>query len=97
MNLLIASLFYTFMSFPLENKLLSLLLGYDIGYFIPVFLAISILFIVPVFLASQTIPLLSELIDDDKKAVVLGKLLFFSTIGSFMGSVVTSLVFFSTI
>jgi spermidine synthase len=96
-NLLIASLFYTFVSFPLENKLLSLFLGYDIGYFIPVFLAISILFIVPVFLASQTIPLLSELIDDDKKAVVLGKLLFFSTIGSFMGSVVTSLIFFSTI
>ena len=55
------------------------------------------LFILPVFLASQTIPLLSELIDDDKKAVIIGKLLFFSTVGSFMGSVVTSLVFFSYI
>lgn len=96
-NLLIASIFYTFVSFPLENQLLSYLLSLNIGYFLPIFIGVSVLFILPVFLASQTIPLLSELIDDDKKAVIIGKLLFFSTVGSFMGSVVTSLVFFSYI
>lgn len=96
-NLLIASIFYTFVSFPLENQLLSHLLSLNIGYFLPIFIGVSVLFILPVFLASQTIPLLSELIDDDKKAVIIGKLLFFSTVGSFMGSVVTSLVFFSYI
>lgn len=96
-NLLIASILYTWVSFPFENSLLTYLLGLDIWYFFPISIGISILFVVPVFLASQTIPLLSELIDDDKKAVVIGKLLFFSTIGSFVGSVMTSLVFFSTI
>ena len=96
-NLLIASIFYTFVSFPLENLLLGYLLSLNIGYFLPIFIGVSVLFILPVFLASQTIPLLSELIDDDKKAVVIGKLLFFSTVGSFMGSVVTSLIFFSYI
>lgn len=83
------------MSFPFENPLLSYLLEFDIGYFIAIFLGISILFILPVFLASQTIPLISELVDDGEKAIVIGKLLFFSTIGSFLGSVMTSLVFFS--
>lgn len=85
------------MSFPLENLLLGYLLSLNIGYFLPIFIGVSVLFILPVFLASQTIPLLSELIYDDKKAVVIGKLLFFSTVGSFMGSVVTSLIFFSYI
>lgn len=96
-NLLIASIFYTFVSFPFENLFLSYLLSLNIGYFLPIFIGVSVLFILPVFLASQTIPLLSELIDDDKKAVIIGKLLFFSTVGSFLGSVVTSLIFFSYI
>ena len=96
-NLLFASLFYTFLSFPLENILLTYLLELNISYFLAIFIGISILFIVPVFLASQTIPLLSELIDDTKKAVTIWKLLFFSTIWSFVWSVMTSLVFFSYI
>jgi spermidine synthase len=96
-NLIIASVFYTFISFPFENVFLEKLLTFDIGYFLPIFVVVTVLFFLPVFLASQTIPLISELINDEKKAVVIGKLLFFSTIGSFIGSVVTSLVFFSTI
>ncbi len=96
-NLLIASLFYTFVSFPFQNTLLNFFLKLDIGYFLPIFTVISLLFILPVFLASQTIPLLSELIGDEKKAVVIGKLLFFSTIWSFLWSVITSLIFFSFI
>lgn len=96
-NLIIASVFYTFVAFPFENFLLNLFLSWDIGYFIPILLVTILLFFLPVFLASQTIPLLSELIDDEQKSVVIGKLLFYSTIGSFTGSVVTSLVFFSTI
>lgn len=85
------------MSFPLENTLLEYFLTLGIGYFFPIVLSISLLFILPVFLASQTIPLLSELIHHEKKSIILGKLLFFSTIGSFLGSVITSLVFFAYI
>lgn len=96
-NLLLASILYTLVAFPLENTLLEYTLGWKIGYFVPVFLTISVLFVFPVFLASQTIPLLSELIHGEEKAIIIGKLLFFSTIGSFMGSVVTSLVFFAYI
>ncbi len=96
-NLIIASIFYTFVSFPFENTLLSFLLGLNIGYFLPICIGISLLFIFPVFLASQTIPLLSELVQGEKKSVVIGKLLFFSTIGSFLWSVVTSLLFFAYI
>ncbi|MFZ2255851.1 MAG: fused MFS/spermidine synthase [Patescibacteria group bacterium] len=96
-NLIGASIIYTLVSFPLENTLLEYSLSWGIGYFVPVFTTISVLFVFPVFLASQTIPLLSELIHGEQKAIILGKLLFFSTIGSFLGSVVTSLVFFAYI
>ena len=84
LNLLIASIIYTCISFPLENTLLEYFLTLGIGYFFPIVLTISLLFILPVFLASQTIPLLSELIHHEKKSIILGKLLFFSTIGSFL-------------
>lgn len=96
-NLLIASLFYLFLSFPLENALLVLFLKLNFWYFISIFLSILILFFIPVFLASQTIPLLSELIDSNKKGETIWKLLFFSTVGSFLGSILTSLVFFPLI
>ena len=97
LNLLLASIFYTFVSFPFENALLEKLLSYDLWYFLPIFIVVTLLFFLPVYLASQTIPLISELINDEDKAIVIGKLLFFSTIGSFMGSVATSLLFFPTI
>jgi len=76
---------------------LEYMLGWGIGYFVPIIIGITLLFAFPVFLASQTIPLISELVTDEKKPIVIGKLLFFSTIGSFLGSVITSLVFFAYI
>jgi hypothetical protein len=94
-NLLSASLLYTLVSFPLENTFLEQSLSWGVGYFLPVLLTITVLFSLPVFLASQTIPLLSELVTGEEKSITIGKLLFFSTMGSFLGSVTTSLVFFS--
>ena len=52
------------------------------------------LFFIPVFLASQTIPLLSEVLKWENTWEKVWKLLFFSTVGSFLGSVITSSVLF---
>ncbi|MDP2089985.1 MAG: fused MFS/spermidine synthase [Candidatus Gracilibacteria bacterium] len=93
-NLFISGLIYTLISFPLENIVLTYLLNTGIGYALSILIAIFLLFFVPVFLASQTIPLLNELIDSEKKSELVGKLLFYSTIGSFIGSITTSLVLF---
>ena len=93
-NLLSASLFYILLSFPFENTLLKFFLELNFWYFLSIFISILILFFIPVYLASQTIPLISELIENNKKAETIWKLLFFSTVGSFFGSIVTSLIFF---
>lgn len=53
----------------------------------------SLIFIVtPVFLLGQTIPLISNYFGKEKLAQVTGRILFFSTLGSFMGAVVSTLV-----
>ena len=93
-NLLFASILYVAVSFPFENLFLDYFLKLWLWYFLSIFISILFLFFLPVFLASQTIPLLSELIDDSKKWETIWRLLFFSTIGSFLWSVLTSLVFF---
>lgn len=46
----------------------------------------------PVYLLGQTIPLLSHLFKKDILPHVTGHILFFSTIGSFLGAILTSLV-----
>ncbi len=58
----------------------------------------SVLFIVvPVYLLGQTIPLVSNYFSSQKLAKVTGHMLFFSTLGSFMGAVFSTLVLMSTI
>lgn len=93
-NLFISWLIYTLISFPLENIVLTYLLNTWIWYALSILIAIFLLFFVPVFLASQTIPLLNELIDSEKKSELVWKLLFYSTIWSFIWSITTSLVLF---
>ncbi len=93
-NLFLASILYICISFPFQNLFLDYFLRVWLGYFFSIFIWVSVLFILPVFLASQTIPLLSELIDSKKKWEVVWRLLFYSTIWSFLWSVTTSLVFF---
>lgn len=56
----------------------------------------SVIFLVtPVFLLAQTIPLVSNFFNKEKLSMITGKMLFFSTLGSFMGAVFSTLVIMS--
>jgi spermidine synthase len=94
-NLLLAAAIYA-IAFPLEAKLLDRLLDFanlpwSIG-----FTALA-LFALPVYFASQTVPMLAELTSDGKAGRASGKVLFFSTIGSVAGGVVTPVWLFPSI
>jgi len=96
-NLLISSVYYFFITFLFTEIILQNILNFSGNYFISVLLSSIILFFIPVFLASQTIPLLSELLKWNNSWEKMWKLLFFSTIGSFIGSVSTSIILFPLI
>lgn len=96
-NLMVASIIYTIFSFPFENIIIEMFLNIWIWYTYSILIASFILFFLPVFLASQTIPMVSELINTNKKSEMIWKLLFFSTIWSFLWSVLTSVLFFPSI
>ncbi len=57
----------------------------------------GIFLIIPIYLLGQTIPLVSNYFPSKKLAEITGKMLFFSTIGSFLGAVFSTLVLMSTI
>ncbi len=58
----------------------------------------SLAFLVtPVFLLGQTIPLVSNYFSKEKLAKITGRMLFFSTLGSFLGAVFSTLVLMATI
>lgn len=46
----------------------------------------------PVFLLGQTIPLISNYFSQEKLSLITGKILFFSTLGSFLGAIFSTLV-----
>ncbi len=94
--LLFAGVRYVTISFWFEVVLLESLLEH-VWYIATLFLVSTILFFVPVFLASHTIPLLTELLPETSKGKSAGKMLFVSTIWSFLWSIVTSVVLFQTI
>ncbi len=48
--------------------------------------------VVPVYLLGQTVPLISNYFSKEKLSNVTGRILFFSTVGSFMGAVFSTLV-----
>jgi len=96
-NLVIASLYYMFFTFIFDEIILNLLLETTSSYFFSILIASFLLFFIPIFLASQTIPLLSVLLKWDNTWEKIWKLLFYSTIGSFLGSVTTSTLLFPTI
>ena len=53
----------------------------------------SLLFVVyPVFLLGQTVPLISNYFSRERLSLIAGRILFFSTMGSFMGAVFGTLV-----
>src|SRR5439155_13080187 len=97
-NLLIAAVLYGALAFPFEAALLEKLL--DAGFSLPMAIGAtaSLLFLLPIYLASQTVPMLAELTNVDGKAgKASGKVLFFSTIGSVAGGIVTPVWLFPTI
>lgn len=58
----------------------------------------SLIFIViPVYLLGQTVPLVSNFFSKEKLSEITGKMLCFSTIGSFMGAVFSTLVLMTTL
>lgn len=58
----------------------------------------SLIFLVtPVFLLGQTIPLVSNYFSKEKLSQITGKILFFSTIGSFLGATFSTLVLMATL
>tara|TARA_B100001989_G_C24536583_1_gene464774 strand:- start:44 stop:1618 length:1575 start_codon:yes stop_codon:yes gene_type:complete len=58
----------------------------------------SILFLViPVYLLGQTVPLVSNFFGRERLPEVTGKILFFSTVGSFLGAVFSTLFLMNTI
>ena len=94
--LLFSGAYYVLISFGYETVFLKR--GLDrFGYTTSLFFTSLLLFFVPVFIASQTIPLLTELLDDKSKWKAAGKMLFASTVGSFFGSVGTSIVLFQSL
>ena len=94
-NLLIAAVLYA-IAFPLEAKLLDRLLD-DLSLPLSIGITAALLFAIPVYLASQTVPMLAELTSDGRAGRASGKVLFFSTIGSVAGGVVTPVWLFPSI
>ncbi len=89
-NLILAAVLYGALAFPLEATLLEKFL--DIGLSLPMAIGVTatLLFLIPIYLASQTVPMLAELTNIDGKAgKASGKVLFYSTLGSVAGGIVT--------
>ena len=97
-NLLLAAVLYGALAFPFEAALLEKLL--DAGLSLPLAIGATagLLFLLPIYLASQTVPMLAELTNVDGKAgKASGKVLFYSTVGSVAGGIVTPVWLFPNI
>ncbi len=97
-NLLLAAVLYGAVAFPLEALLIEKTL--DLGLSLPLAIGAtaSVLLLLPIYLASQTVPMLAELTNLDGKAgKASGKVLFFSTLGSVAGGIVTPVWLFPSI
>jgi hypothetical protein len=89
-NLLIASVLYGAVAFPLEAATIEKALDLGLGLPLAIGAASALLFLLPIYLASQTVPMLAELTNVEGKAgKASGQVLFFSTVGSVAGGIVT--------
>lgn len=80
---------FLFLSFGLSYTFLSILFHFIEGLW--GLLAFSLFIMAPtVYFLGQTIPILTNLIKDERNGKISGQLLFFSTFGSFLGSIITS-------
>ena len=97
-NLLIAAVLYGTVAFPLEAVALATFLEWELPLAAAIGLAATLLLLPPLFLASQTVPMLAELTNVDGHAGrASGRILFFSTLGSVAGGVVTPVWLFPSI
>ena len=97
-NLFVAAVLYGTLAFPLEASLLEKCLDFGLALPLAIGAAATLLFLAPIYLASQTVPMLAELTNLDGKAgKASGKVLFFSTLGSVAGGIVTPVWLFPTI
>jgi len=94
-NLLLTGAIYVAVSFPAEAILLGKLLDSGLSLALGIAVAATALFALPVYLVAQTVPLLAELTNTEGKAgKASGKVLFFSTLGSVAGGIVTPIFLF---
>ena len=94
-NLLLAGGIYAALSFRVEAPLLEKTLDAGVGLGLGIGIAAAVLFVLPVYLASQTVPMLAELTNSEGKAgKASGKILFYSTLGSVAGGIVTPIYMF---
>lgn len=97
-NLLVAGAVYVAISFPCEALLLEKLLDAGLDFGLAIGTMAVVLFVLPVYLASQTVPMLAELTNTEGKAgKASGKILFFSTLGSVAGGILTPIFLFPTV
>lgn len=98
-NITVSSIFLLFgLSFILLSLLFGLMFKVGLDNRILQTITYTCLFIVvPVYLLGQTIPLVSNYFSHEQLSKVTGKMLFFSTLGSFLGSVFSTLFLMSTI
>ena len=67
-NLILAAVIYGALAFPLEPRLLEKLLDMGLGLPMAIGVTATLLFLIPIYLASQTVPMLAELTNVDGKA-----------------------------
>jgi predicted membrane-bound spermidine synthase len=97
-NLMLAAILYGAVAFPFEARLLERLLDNGLSLPLAIGLTATLLLLIPVYLASQTVPMLAELTNVDGHAgKASGRVLFFSTVGSVAGGIVTPVWLFPSI
>ncbi|MGB7762253.1 MAG: fused MFS/spermidine synthase [Bryobacteraceae bacterium] len=94
-NLFLAAVIYAGLSFPFEAALLERFLDAGFSLAPAIGATATLLFAVPVYLVAQSVPLLAELTNDEGKAgKASGRVLFYSTLGSVAGGIVTPVFLF---
>ena len=93
-NLLLATALYAAVAFPFEARLLDRLLDF-LNLPVSIGITATLLYLPPIYFASQTVPMLAEVTGGDGHAGrASGKVLFFSTLGSVAGGVFTPVYLF---
>ena len=90
-----AGLYYVLLVFPFQEGILVDFVQ-KFPYIVALFLFSLLFFFIPVAIASHTMPMITEL-TNGTKGFAAGKILFVSTLGSFLGSILTSTVLFSVL